>query len=325
MDIGVVLPSGIPGVDGRVVVEWARRADAGPFSSVAVPDRLRYDNLDLMMTLAAAAAVTRRVRIMSNVLLTPLRPSPWLAKQVGTLTALAPDRVTLGVGVGARRQDYETAGVPWQRRGALLDEQLAALTSRPAHDDEQLVGPAPRGAVEILIGGASQRALDRLVAHGDGYVAGGIRPEFFSAEAAASVAAWRRAGRSGRPRLVAGGWFSSSEDLDDDASRWLASYFRQGGPPGFVNSGICRGTAGVTEQIRRFRAAGADEVILFPCTADLAELDWLAELVSGLADMPVGEPAFPAAGPPFDPHAVVPGTAGVRVYGAAEGPPADSR
>lgn len=313
MQVGVVLPSGIPGVDGRTVVEWARRAEAGPFSSVAVADRLRYDNLDLMMTLAAAAAVTERVRLMTNVVLTPLRPTGWLAKQIGTLAALAPGRVSLGVGVGARRQDYDAIGVDWSRRGRILDEQLAYLADRKVVDDPQSIGPGT-GEVEVLIGGASRQALARLVRYGHGYVAGGIKPEFFSAEAAASIAAWRAAGRTGRPRLVAGGWFCSGMEPDDAASAWLASYFQQGGPPGFVNAGICRGSDGVRAQVRAFREAGADEVVLFPCTADPAELEWLADVVADLPETPVGEPAFPSGPVGFDPHAVVPGTHGVRVY-----------
>lgn len=313
MDVGVVLPSGIPGTDGRTVMEWARRADAGPFSTVAVADRLRYDSLELMMTLAAAAAVTERVRILSNVLLTPLRRTGWLSKQVGTLRSLAPGRVSLGVGVGARKQDYLDAGVEWSRRGRILDDQLAFLATHRVLDTPQQIGPAV-GDVEILIGGASRQALARLVRYGHGYVAGGIRTEFFSAEAAASVAAWRAAGRAGRPRLVAGAWFSSSARPDDGASAWIASYFQQGGPPGFVNAGIARGADGVRQQILDYRTAGADEVIMFPCTDDVRELEWLAGIVCDLPELPAGEPSLPSAPTAFDPHAVVPGTIDVRVY-----------
>ena len=61
MRVGVGLPNTIPGTDGRLLVEWARRADQGPFSTVAVLDRLAYDAIDPFAALAAAAGVTERV------------------------------------------------------------------------------------------------------------------------------------------------------------------------------------------------------------------------------------------------------------------------
>jgi len=73
MQIGVGLPSVIPGVQGKDVLAWARKADAGPFSSLAVIDRLVYPNYETLITLAAAAGTTQRIRLMPSVLLAPLR------------------------------------------------------------------------------------------------------------------------------------------------------------------------------------------------------------------------------------------------------------
>ena len=73
MQIGVGLPSVIPGVQGRDVLAWARKADAGPFSCLAVIDRLVYPNYETLITLAAAAGTTQRIRLIPSVLLAPLR------------------------------------------------------------------------------------------------------------------------------------------------------------------------------------------------------------------------------------------------------------
>ena len=317
MDIGMVLPSGIPGVDARVVGEWARRIDAGPYSSVAVADRLGYANQDAMMTLAAAAAVTERVTLTTSILLTPLRPTPLLLKEVGTLVSMAPGRVSLGVGVGARPWDYEVAGIPWSRRGEILDRQLAALDQLRSQHDEQQVGPR-LGDLEILIGGASAPACERLVRHADGYVAGGIRNPFFSFDVLTCRQAWAAAGRPGLPRIVGGTWVARSERLDDEASAFLRSYFVTGGPPEMVNAGIVRGADAIRAMITEYRQTGADEVVLFPCTADLAELDWLTEVVASMPDVPRGDPRpVPPDGPP---PSAVPGTDGVRVGDGARGP-----
>ncbi|MEW2443667.1 LLM class flavin-dependent oxidoreductase [Micromonospora marina] len=322
MQIGVYVPNGMPGVDGRTVVEWARQADAGPFSSVAVADRLCYGNLESVTVLGAVAAVTERVRVVAGVALAPLRPAPLFAKEVATLAALAPGRLTLGVGIGGRIHDYRAAGVPWQRRGAILDAHLETLLALRDRTDEQSLGPT-LGAVEILVGGASPPALARLVRHCDGYIGGGLRPEIFGAEAFGATMAWQGAGRPGRPRLVASTWYAPGSDVHDGASAFLRSYLHQGGPPGFVNSGIARGADGVRQAVADFRALGADEVIFFPTSADLADLAWLATQVAALPDVPRGEPRTPAAPPVFDPHATVPGTDGV-VVGADAAPPVEA-
>ena len=60
MDIGVMLPSGVPGVTGSTLRSWVRGIEDGPFSSVGVADRLAYANHDSMLTMAMAAALTDR-------------------------------------------------------------------------------------------------------------------------------------------------------------------------------------------------------------------------------------------------------------------------
>lgn len=310
--IGVFVPSGVPGVEPGVLRDWARIIDQGPWSTLAVTDRVAYGNLDPLMTLSMLSAVTERVTLATAILLPGLRNPHTLAKQVATLSQLAPGRVSLGVGVGAREWDYEATGQDWAARGAALDRAMEALIELREVASEQHLGPALNG-VEILIGGASGSALRRVVAYADGYVAGGIKPEFVAFEAAAILGAWVAAGKPGRPRIVAGSWVASSTDLQDDASRWLASFFHTGGPPIFVNAGISRGADAVREQVEAYAAQGADEVVLFPCVTDVAEIEWLTQVVSDLPEIKVGTPTpRPPTGPP---PSVVPGTLDVVVGG----------
>ena len=76
MKIGVGLPSTVPGVSGEMLVEWARRADAGPFSTLGVLDRLVYDSIEPFAALSAAAAVTSRIGLATNIAIGPLRSQP---------------------------------------------------------------------------------------------------------------------------------------------------------------------------------------------------------------------------------------------------------
>src|SRR4051794_16339640 len=111
MRVGVGLPSGLPGVAGREVIEWARRAGSGPFSSLGVIDRLLYDSYEPLLALAAAAAVTERVRLVTMIVAGPLRATTLLAKATASLDAIAGGRLVLGLAVGAREEDYAAAGV----------------------------------------------------------------------------------------------------------------------------------------------------------------------------------------------------------------------
>src|SRR2546421_8697539 len=111
-------------MSGATLVEWAKRADAGPFSTVAVLDRLLYDSIDPFAALAAAAAVTERVRLATMIAIGPLRSPAMLAKQALSVDALADGRFTLGLGLGARRDDYAAVGVDHRTRGARFSEQL---------------------------------------------------------------------------------------------------------------------------------------------------------------------------------------------------------
>jgi alkanesulfonate monooxygenase SsuD/methylene tetrahydromethanopterin reductase-like flavin-dependent oxidoreductase (luciferase family) len=102
MNIGIGLPAAIPGVKGDVILEWARRADSAAFSSLGVLDRVVYQNYEPLMTLAAVAGVTKRLRLMTALLIAPLRRTALLAKQIASLDALSNGRLTLGLGIGAR-------------------------------------------------------------------------------------------------------------------------------------------------------------------------------------------------------------------------------
>src|SRR6266540_1394913 len=182
MEVGVGLPAAVPGTGGELLLEWARRAEQGPFASLGVLDRVAYDNYDPFLSLAAAAAVTTRPRLATMVVIAPLRRPALLAKQAASLDALSAGRLTLGLALGARHEDYDVAGVDHSDRGRRFDEQLAYL--REAWED-----------------GAGGPAFARMARYAHGYVHGGGPPRAFASAASKAWAAWIDAGRPGRPRL----------------------------------------------------------------------------------------------------------------------------
>ena len=124
MNLGAGLPNTIPGVHGTLIAQWARRAEEGPFTSIAALDRLAYEGLDPFAALASAAAVTTRVQLATMVVAGPLRSTALLIKQAMAVDELSGGRLTLGLAIGARTDDYEAAGVDPRIRGRKLDEKL---------------------------------------------------------------------------------------------------------------------------------------------------------------------------------------------------------
>src|SRR5918993_938676 len=177
MDIGIGLPATIPGTRGSLILDWAKRADSGPFSSLGILDRMVYPNYEPLITLAAAAAVTDRVRLMPTVLLAPLRGAGVLAKQAATIDALSGGRLTLGLGVGAREDDFQFAPASFHNRGRRFEEQLELMkrvwSGQAVSDEIGAVGPTPAqaGGPELLIGGYTPVSIRR----GGGGGGGGVK------------------------------------------------------------------------------------------------------------------------------------------------------
>jgi alkanesulfonate monooxygenase SsuD/methylene tetrahydromethanopterin reductase-like flavin-dependent oxidoreductase (luciferase family) len=276
MNIGVGLPTTTPGTDGGLVVEWAQRADAGPFSSLAVLDRVAYESLEPFTALAAAAGVTARVRLATMIAVAPLRSAALLAKEAASLHVLSRGRLTLGLAIGARIEDYEAAGVEHRGRGRRFSDQLAYFRGRV---DEERVGPSRQG-IELLVGGASGPAFARMARYSDGYAHGGGPPRAFAGAAQRAEAAWRDFDRPGRPRLWGQGYFALGDAERGNA--YLRDYYAFTGPfAERVVSANLTSPRAVKDFIRGYEEAGCDELVLFPTVSDAAELDRLAEALAG--------------------------------------------
>jgi alkanesulfonate monooxygenase SsuD/methylene tetrahydromethanopterin reductase-like flavin-dependent oxidoreductase (luciferase family) len=210
MDIGIGLPATIPGTKGSLVLDWAKRADSASFSSLGVLDRMVYPNYEPLIALAAAAAVTSRVRLMTTVLLAPLRGAGVLAKQAASIDALSEGRLTLGLGVGGREDDFRVAPASFRDRARRFEEQLDIMkriwSGQPVSEEMGPVGPPParEGGPELLIGGYSPTPIRRVGRWADGFISGGVPdPEQVRQMFDLAEESWRAEGRKGKPRLVA--------------------------------------------------------------------------------------------------------------------------
>jgi alkanesulfonate monooxygenase SsuD/methylene tetrahydromethanopterin reductase-like flavin-dependent oxidoreductase (luciferase family) len=177
---GVLLPTFDPLRTGAgfPVVEAARLAESAGFDSVWIGDHLKCPApvLDATTCLGAAAAVTDRVTLGFSVMLLGLRQSAWAAKQIATLQHLSAGRLALGVGVGGEfPQEYAAAEVPLTGRGARLDdalERLPALLAGVGEPELEPAAPMP----PLLVGGRSDRALERAARFADAWLPMWISP-----------------------------------------------------------------------------------------------------------------------------------------------------
>ena len=283
MRVGVGLPSTIPGADGPLVIEWARYADNGPFSSLGVLDRLVYDSFEPLTTLAAAAAVTQRIQLATTIVIGLLHNTPMLAKVAASIDALSNGRLILGLAVGARKEDYDAAGIDFRNRGKRLSEQLITLRTLWEEGPMSPQSSRTRGP-DLLIGGLSDQGFARVARYADGYVHGGGPPKAFARAADKARAAWSDAGRPGQPQLWAQGYFAlGDESIEEAGKNYLRHYYAFTGPfAEKIAAGLLTSPQAIAQCIRGYEEAGCDELVLFPTIPDLAQLHRLTEVLHGL-------------------------------------------
>jgi alkanesulfonate monooxygenase SsuD/methylene tetrahydromethanopterin reductase-like flavin-dependent oxidoreductase (luciferase family) len=277
MRVGVGLPTTTPGAGGELLVDWGRAAEAGPFSSLAVLDRLLYDSYDPFAALSAAAAVTDRIRLATMIAIGPLRSAAMLVKDAASVQAISGGRLTLGLAVGAREDDYDAAGVPHKGRGARLSDQLGEL-----HDwrDSAVVPRAVRDAPpELLVGGLSPAAYTRMARYGNGYAHNGGPPRAFASAAAKARAAWSDLGRPGEPKLWGQAYFALG-GAEPAGQAYLLDYYAFTGPfAAKIAAGLLTSPRAIRDFVRAYAEAGCDELVLLPTVSDIGQLERLAEVL----------------------------------------------
>ncbi|MFE1172539.1 LLM class flavin-dependent oxidoreductase [Streptomyces sp. NPDC058773] len=282
MSVGLGLPIGDP----AQLLSWARRAEATPFSTIALLDRLVFGNPEPLVTLATLAGATSRIRLQTEVLLAPLHRTALLAKQAATLDLLSGSRFTLGIGIGGRDDDYLATGVDLTTRGRRLDAQMATLrrlwSGEPLSEDVGPIGPAPArpGGPDVLFGGFVPAALERVARWGDGFLGAAVPPPYMDGLFRQVEDAWDRAGRTGRPRLVAQvNAALGPQPTLDRARAELRAYYAPHSYTDHVVNGLLTSAAQIQEAVAAFRAIGADEVMLYCWSPDPDQVERMAGAV----------------------------------------------
>ncbi len=280
MRIGIGLPAAVPGADMRLLGEWAAEAEAAGFDAVGVIDRLVYDNLEPLTALAAAAARTTTIELLTTVLNVGWRRNAvLLAKQMASVDQLSGGRLTAGLGLGGWPDDYAASGAPQDGFGKLWGSTLDTWRQAWSGKLTGQGGPMtqlPDGRPALLFGGLVPAAYRRAAIQGQGWVAPLFGTSTLEQGANAVREAWQEAGRTGEPRIVTGRYFVLGADADSIADEYIRHYYGDDYFD-FARADTLTTPTQLRDHLTALAAAGATDVVLYPASADADQIALLAD------------------------------------------------
>jgi alkanesulfonate monooxygenase SsuD/methylene tetrahydromethanopterin reductase-like flavin-dependent oxidoreductase (luciferase family) len=282
MKIGIGLPNQVRNVRACVIPDWASQAEQSGFSTLGTVGRVAYPGVMDTIALAAAAGATHTIGLISNVLLATVWPPAILAKEVANIDGISGGRLSLGLGIGGRPDDFVVDGMGPRGLGRRLDHDLEVFhdiwIGKPVGGGENSAVPAGTREVPLLFGGFAPAALARMARWGQGYVGASLPAAAVAGSFEQARAAWSNAGRAGSPRLVAIAYFAVTEA--DRARGNIRDYYSivPDMADAFV-SNVLVSPAAIKEAVKAFEDIGSDELILNPALDDIQEVARLAETV----------------------------------------------
>jgi probable F420-dependent oxidoreductase len=294
-------PGEVP--DPEALYAYARRAEALGFESLWVWDHIllgvepAFPILDAVVTLAALAARTERIRLGTGVLVLPLRNPVVAAKALGSLDVVSGGRLLLGVAAGWYAREFDAVGVPFRQRGRHFERNLDILLRLWTQDrvslrvDEfhlrdavMVPRPVQRPRPPVLIGGYVDAVLRRAATLGDGWLTYFYTPESFSRNWARVQAYAREAGRdpatltsTNQLAIYVG---ESQAQTAAAMRRWLTTEWDTAAwSESTIEHAIHGSPAECTEQLRAHVATGVDRLVLIPYRYELAQVERIAREV----------------------------------------------
>src|SRR6478609_3008271 len=216
MKYGILGPY-MSATDRRQLLEWFRRVDVGPFATIATGESALGPQIEEHAFLAAAAAVTERVAVMSHVMIVPMHPPVLLAKRLASIDVISGGRFVVGIGTGGGDDDYRAAGSPFDHRWQRIDDAVAIMRriwsgELPWDDAVAPVGPPPArpGGPPLYTSASGPLALARAARWADGWQGAMMTVELepMRVEVQRHLEAWTVAGRTQRPYLMNSLWFA---------------------------------------------------------------------------------------------------------------------
>jgi alkanesulfonate monooxygenase SsuD/methylene tetrahydromethanopterin reductase-like flavin-dependent oxidoreductase (luciferase family) len=235
------------------------------------------------VTLAAAAGATQRIGLLTDILLAATREPVLLAKQAATLDQVSGGRFTLGIGAGIREDDFIVTETGYHTRGKRLDAMLElmhrAWRGEPVPGTSHPVTPRPVNghSVPTAFGGQAEAEVRRVAKYGAGYTLGGGAPDALAGMMERVNAAWREAGRDGKPKFWALGYFAIGAQVAAEAEANIAAYYGEYGERIWARA--VKTPADAKARVQMFQDVGCDEYIFFMTAPSVEQAERLAEAI----------------------------------------------
>ena len=282
-----------PDLDAGTLRAWAHVIDGGPFSSLCWGERIAFDTPEALTLLGALAAWTNRVRLVTTVVVPQLRDPVMLAKQLATGDMLSGGRLTVGIGVGGRHEDYHVVGAdPATRTMRGMAERVAVMKRIWSGDrvTESVVpvGPPPAqaGGPKLLVGTMGPKTVRSAAVWADGMAGTTLDLDLDKQNELFEVAraAWAEAGKR-KPHLATSFWFAIGDG--DDARAQMHRHLRRymNWIPSDVVDAMAptTGWAGTDDELpdvlHRFADIGTDEIHLIPTSSNIDQARRVADVV----------------------------------------------
>ncbi len=296
VQIAMTLPVMEPALDAAMLRDWACVIDQGPFSSLCWGERIAFDNPETLTLMGALAAWTDRVRLMTTVIVPQLHDPVMLAKALATGDMLCNGRLTVGIGVGGRVEDYRAVGAdPTTQTIRGMAKRVAVMkrvwAGEKITESVLPVGPSPiqAGGPPLLIGTIGPKTVRSAAGWADGLAGTTLDLDLEKQNELFEVAraAWAEAGKA-KPHLNTSFWFALGpvEEARRQVHHHLRHYMNWI-PSEYIDAmAPTTGFAGSEEELitvlRKFEAVGTDEIQLIPTSSDLNQLRRAAEVVGSL-------------------------------------------
>ena len=287
MKIGMTLPVMEPGLTRQDLEAWTKQIDEGPWSHIALGERILFPNPEFISTLSAVAAWSNRVEIIATISVLTMHNPILSAKQFATIDMLSEGRFTLGVGVGGREEDYNAVGADWSnRRWAHLARNVKIMQDvwSKNHDIEMGPNPSSNLGPEILAGAVGPKAMEMSADFSNG-----LAGFSFNADIEEIIDSFSRVTKAFEkkeksPRLVTSFWYGLGDSGRQDIQAHLERYLGWMGQDVATDLSKTAGLAGNERNLKDFltqiKDAGATDVLLVPTSKDIDQLHKAEKIIS---------------------------------------------
>ncbi len=286
--------------DARALVEYGVRMEELGFDSLWVWDHIllgvnpNFPIIDSLTLLTAIAARTTRIKLGTGILVLPLRNPVVLAKQLASMDLLSGGRLLMGMASGWYKREFDAVGVPFDKRGRIMDENLEILTKFWTEDmvtgrwtnhdiPAGVMYPKPlqKPRPPILIGGYVDRVLQRAAVGGDGWLTYFYKPESF-AVAWAKIRAFAQEGGKDPDTLLNAAQLPirigpSRTAIESEMMEWLGTEWDYASWSDSTKDSAIMGTVDeCVAQLKEHLAVGVQKIIFVPYKYEMDQIETIA-------------------------------------------------